>query len=122
MAFDEYLIKSNTTKFDLLAMTIPTQPPFTNLPVCAYGGKSRLVCGKIVEFGVTITVHSPGTCKEIIDQFSNVTKVQMSQPYSNGDLGAPVYIPGQIPFDTKIIVHPVGQVVENAGDNSEENI
>ena len=27
-------------------------------------------------------------------------------------MGAPVYIPGQIPFSSQFIAHPVGQVVE----------
>lgn len=46
----------------------------------------------------------------------------MNKPYSPGDLGAPVYIPLQIPNSTRLVASPVGQVVENVGNNSEENI
>ena len=96
--------------------------PSVNFTVCAYGGVSGFTCGEIVESGVTITVHVPSFCQRKTAQFFNVTKVQMNKPYSSGDLGAPVYITLLIPNTTQVVADPVGQVVENVGDNSEKNV
>jgi hypothetical protein len=101
---------------------VPSQLPHPNFTVCAYGGKSELACGEIVEFGVTITVHVPGSCEKETAQFFNVTKVQMNKNYLSGDLGAPVYIPLQIPDSIQFIAGPVGQVVENVEGPAEQNI
>ena len=117
VSFTEYIIKGNTTRFDLLAMTSSTQPPFTNLTVCVFGGLNgglgeEMACGEILEFNVTIQVPTPGTNGEEWSRFVNVVKVNMTKDYDLGYMGAPVYIPSQIPFDTQLIVVPVGQVVE----------
>lgn len=47
-------------------MTSSTQPPFTNLTVCVFGGINGglgegMACGEILEFNVTIEVPTPGT-------------------------------------------------------------
>ena len=118
---------SNTAKdiinADMLIPLIdtPSQPPL-NFTVYAYGGDSGIVKGVIKEFGVEIKTPTPWQCGKNIASFKNVTKVQMEKPYSRGDLGAPVYIPVQIPNSTQIIASPVGQVVENVGDDSGENV
>jgi hypothetical protein len=101
---------------------VPSQPLNTDSTVCAYGGKSKLACGEIVESGVTITVHVPGSCEKETAQFHDVIKVRMNKPCLRDDLGAPVYIPLPIPNSTQIIANPVGQVVENVEGPIEENI
>jgi len=98
----------------LLPITISTQPPFTGVDVCVFGGvNKKMTCGAIVQFNVNINVLKPGTRgKEEFEQFHNVVKVEMIDEYETGYAGAPVYIPGQIPFTSQFIAHPVGQVVE----------
>jgi hypothetical protein len=118
VAFDEML---NYGRFDLLAMIEPTKPPFTGITVCAYGGKSDLACGVIMDFDVTITVNVPGSCAKKTEKFFHVTKVLMNKNYRRADLGAPVYIAEQIPFDSQLVVAPVGMVVENVDSNQEPN-
>jgi hypothetical protein len=111
VAFNEIF---NHDRFDLLAMTIPTQPPFIDITVCAYGGlKSEMACGVISEFDVTIFVPTLWTKsgKDSV-KFSHAIKIIMNKNYNSGYLGAPIYIAEQIPFDTQLIVAPVGQVVE----------
>lgn len=103
-------------------MTTPDQSPANNTVVCAYGGESNLACGEIVEFGVTITVSVPGSGGSDTTQFSDVTKVIMNRKYNSGDLGAPIYIPLQVPFESQLIVAPVGQAIGNVGEKSERNV
>lgn len=45
----------------------------------------------------------------------------MTNDYDLGYMGAPVYIPGQIPFDTHFIVASVGQVVETLAQYNNED-
>jgi hypothetical protein len=98
-------------------MTVPTRPPFIDITVCAYGGGGRFTCGVIIGFNLDIQVYVPweksngGTYTT--DRFFGVHKVLMEKDYTRGDMGAPVYIPGQIPFQTQLVVTPVGMVVEN---------
>ena len=101
----------------LLPITISTQPPFTGVDVCVFGGvNKKMTCGAIVQFNVNINVLKPGTRgKEEFEQFHNVVKVEMIDEYETGYAGAPVYIHGQIPFTSQFIAHPVGQVVETWG-------
>lgn len=123
--FSEYL--NNNERVDrLLEMTSPTQPPFTNLEVCAFGGlngglKEGMACGEILEFNVTIQVPTPGSDGKEFVNFANVVKVNMTNDYDLGYMGAPVYIPGQIPFTSQVIAHPVGQVVETLAQYNNED-
>ena len=106
----------------LLPMTISTQPPFTGVDVCTFGGiNKKITCGEILEFGVTIQVPKPGTDGKEFVNFANVVKVKMASDYDLGYMGAPVYIPGQIPFSSQFIAHPVGQVVETLAQYSDED-
>jgi len=109
---------------DKLISIIPisTQPPLPNFAVYAYGGASGLVQGVIMEFGAEIQTSIPGSGGKEHVSFKNVTKVLMNKNYLPGDLGAPVYIPLQIPNSNQTLANPVGQVVESVGDSSEENI
>jgi len=78
--FSEYL---HDNMIDiLLPMTISTQPPFTGVDVCVFGGfNEKIVCGEILEFDVTIQVPVPGTKgKESVD-FAKVVKVNMTNDY-----------------------------------------
>ena len=119
IAFNEYYINN---RLDFLEINVPTQPPFTGIDVCAYGGVSGLACGEIVEFNVTIRTEVPGASpSEPPVVFSDVVKVRMNKGYSSGDLGAPVYIATRIPFTPQIVANPVGQVVENF-DEEDKNI
>jgi len=81
--------------------------------VCAYGGASGYVCGEIVDFDATITV--------IGLQFHPVTKVSMNKPCLEGDEGAPVYIPFNVPNSKQMVASPVGQVIRDE-KNSEINM
>jgi len=107
----------------LLPMTISTQPPFTGVDVCTFGGiNKKITCGEILEFDVTIQVPEPGTKGKKSVDFAKVVKVNMTSDYDLGYMGAPVYIPGQIPFSSQFIAHPVGQIVETLAQyNNEEN-
>jgi hypothetical protein len=70
--------------------------------------------GVVLETGVTIKVNELDECGKDVqqDQFHDVVKVKMSKRYLQGDLGAPVYIPIQIPNSKQMAASPVGQVVE----------
>lgn len=120
-----YFQCDSTGSGDKLISLIPTpsQPPL-NSKVCAYGGVSGFTCGEIIELNATIRVEVPGASpSEQPVLFSDVIKVRMNQPYSLGDLGAPVYIPLQVPNSTQFIASPVGMVVENYdGEEEEANI
>jgi|SRR6185312_1707593 len=101
-------------------MPTPSQPPFYGgFTVCAYGAGSGYVCGEVVKIVDTVKVRSPIDQEDY--QFSGATKVKMNKPYSNVDLGAPVYIPLQIPDSEQMIASPVGQVIEVVGEQ-EQNI
>jgi len=90
--------------------------------VYAYGGTSRMVNGKVLATGITITVHRPNSCEEETEQFHDVVKVEMNKPYFEGDLGSPVYIPFKLPNSDQLFASPVGQVVEAIGASTEQNI
>ena len=77
--------------------------------VCAYGGASGYVCGKIVDFDATITFRG--------FQFHKVTKVSMNKPCLEGDMGVPVYIPTNVPNSKQIVANAVGQVVRDEKDS-----
>jgi len=100
----------------------PSQPLSVGDKVHAYGGSDRMVIGEILETGVTITITKPGSCGKETAELHDVVKVKMNKGYYSGDLGAPVYIPLQVPDSTQMIASPVGQVVEvhnwKAGDNT----
>jgi hypothetical protein len=104
-------------------MTIPTKIPFIGANVCTYGRNSGFVCGAVVDLNAVIDVYVPwdrsaeGTYTS--DKLFGVVKVLMEKDYTRGDMGAPVYIPAQIPFQTQFIAAPVGMVVENVDKNRE---
>ena len=91
----------------------PSQPLSIGDKVYAHGGARGMVSGEILETGVTITVTRPGSCGKETEEFHGVVKVKMNKGYYSGDLGAPVYIPLQVPGHSKQpVAVPVGQVVE----------
>jgi len=90
----------------------PSQPLSVGDKVHAYGGSDRMVIGEVLETGVTITITKPGSCGKETAELHDVVKVKMNKGYYSGDLGAPVYIPLQVPDSTQMIASPVGQVVE----------
>lgn len=100
----------------MLIPLLPT-PNQDQLPlktnVCAYGGASGYVCGEIVDFDATITTYDT--------QFHPVTKVSMNKPCLEGDMGAPVYIPINVPNSKQIVASAVGQVIRDKKD-SETNM
>ena len=100
----------------MLIPLLPT-PNQDQLPlktnVCAYGGASGYVCGEIVDFDATITSYNL--------QFHPVTKVSMNKPCLEGDEGAPVYIPTNVPNSKQIVANAVGQVIRDE-KNSEKNM
>lgn len=85
-----------------------------------------MVCGKILEFDVTIQVPVPGSDGEKSVDFAKVVKVEMANDYDVGYMGAPVYVPIQAPDSGKFVADPVGQVVETLDqfqeDSKEPNI
>lgn len=94
---------------------------FSNSEVCAFGGKKgNMVCGEILEFSVTIQVPVPGSDGENSVAFANVVKINMTDDYDFGYMGAPVYIPVQVPDSTEFVIDPVGQIVETL-DQYQEN-
>ena len=105
----------------MLIPLLPT-PNQDQLPlkttVCAYGGASGYVCGEILDFDATITSY--GSSYGGI-QFHPVTKVSMNKPCLEGDEGAPVYIPTNVPNSKQIVASPVGQVIRDE-KNSEINM
>jgi len=99
---------------DELLPIIPTPNPSLSVgdKVYAHGGARGMVNGEVLATGVTITVTRPGSCGKESAELHEVVKVKMNKSYYSGDLGAPVYIPLQIPGSTQMIASPVGQVVE----------
>jgi len=81
--------------------------------VCAYGGASGYVCGEIVDFAATVTSYGL--------QLHPVTKVSMNKPCLEGDEGAPVYIPTNVPNSKQMVANAVGQVIRDE-KNSEINM
>jgi hypothetical protein len=77
--------------------------------VCAYGAVSGYVCGEIVDFDATITSYGI--------PFHSVTKVSMNKPCLEGDMGAPVYIPTNVPNSKQIVANAVGQVIRDEKDS-----
>ena len=62
-----------------------------NFTVCAFGGKKdEMVCGEILEFGVTVKVPEPGSNGLESVDFAKVVKVNMTNDYDPGYMGAPV--------------------------------
>ena len=90
-----------------------SQPFYFEEEVCAFGGsKSEMVCGEILHIFTGIQVPVPGSGGEEFVNFAVVVKVKMTKDYDSGYMGAPVYIPIQVPNSTQMIASPVGQVVE----------
>jgi hypothetical protein len=117
------MFEFNKGAYSFLPMTIPTQPPFTGVDICVFGGlNKKTTCGEILEFDVTIQVPKLGKNVEKFTYFFHAVKVKMTNDYDLGYLGAPVYIPGQIPFTSQFIAHPVGQIVETFAQYNTENI
>ncbi|CAG8632015.1 15_t:CDS:2 [Paraglomus brasilianum] len=99
----------------------PSQPLSVGDKVYAHGGARGMVSGEILETGVTITVNRPGSCGKESAELHDVVKVKMNKGYYSGDLGAPVYIPLQVPGSTQMIASPVGQVVEVHNHDANDN-
>ena len=97
-------------------MSIPllSTPNQDQLPlkttVCAYGGASGYVCGEIVDFDATITSYGS-------IPFHSVIKVSTNKPCLEGDAGAPVYIPTNVPNSKQIVANAVGQVIRDDKDS-----
>jgi len=107
-----YSPQCDENKF-LSIIPITDQSLSPNFTVCAFGGKkNEMVCGEILEFDVTVKVPEPGSNGLESVDFAKVVKVNMTNDYDPGYMGAPVYIPVQVPDSTESVVDPVGQVVE----------
>jgi|SRR6185312_3660693 len=110
----------------ILPSTDKTLAP--NFKVCTFGGiHKEMACGKILELDVTIQVPSSVDRTKKFVNFAKVVKVKMNKDYDLGYLGAPVYIPIQVPNSKKFVASPVGQIVEtfaqfNNEDNQDKNI
>lgn len=106
--------------------SVPIQPPL-NFTVCAFGGLNgglgeRMECGKILEFDATIQVPVPGSDGEKFVDFAKVVKVNMTNDYDLGYMGAPVYVYLPAPNSDQIVAVPVGQIVETLAQyKNEEN-
>src|SRR5690349_693115 len=105
----------------ILPSTTKTLSP--NFEVCTFGGTNKeMACGKILELDVTIQVPSSGNRGKKFINFAKVVKVKMNKDYDVGYLGAPVYIPFQVPNSKKLVADPVGQIIETfAQYNNEDN-